>query len=98
MLDELPQDTHTTIVMKSTVPVGTGDKVRASLDQRGLSSRRYASNPEFKRKKARRVHDFMSPDRIVIGAFDDEDADAVEGLHAGIDAPVVRAGRQALRR
>ena len=33
----------------------------------------------------------MSPDRIVIGAFEEEDGDRVEALHAGIDAPVVRA-------
>ena len=37
------------------------------------------------------VRDFMEPDRIVVGAFDVEDGDAVEALHAGIDAPVVRA-------
>ena len=33
----------------------------------------------------------MEPDRIVIGAFDGADADAVAELHAGIDAPIVRA-------
>ena len=37
------------------------------------------------------MRDFMEPDRIVVGAFDDADGDAVEALHAGIDAPVVRA-------
>ena len=43
------------------------------------------------RRKGTAVRDFMEPDRIVIGAFDEEDGDAVEALHAGIDAPVVRA-------
>src|SRR5437764_9653085 len=33
----------------------------------------------------------MDPDRVVIGAFDEADGDAVEALHAGIDAPIVRA-------
>jgi nucleotide sugar dehydrogenase len=90
VLDELPQDTRTIIVMKSTVPVGTGDKVRATLDQRGLDAVGYASNPEFT-AEGTAVHDFMHPDRIVIGAFDAVDGDAVAALHTGIDAPVVRA-------
>ena len=90
VVDELPDDARTTIVMKSTVPVGTGEKVRAALDARGLAAVGYASNPEFT-AEGTAVRDFMEPDRIVIGAFDDEDADAVEALHAGIEAPVVRA-------
>ena len=36
------------------------------------------------------MRDFMRPDRIVVGAFRDHDAEAVAGLHAGIDAPVLR--------
>ena len=36
------------------------------------------------------MHDFLHPDRIVVGAFRDEDADAVAELHRGIDAPIVR--------
>ena len=55
------------LVMKSTVPVGTGEKVRAGLDQRGLEHVGYASNPEFL-AEGRAVHDFMNPDRIVVGA------------------------------
>ena len=76
--------------MKSTVPVGTGEKVRAALDARGLASVGYVSNPEFT-AEGTAVGDFMQPDRIVIGAFDEADGDAVARLHAGIDAPVVRA-------
>jgi UDPglucose 6-dehydrogenase len=75
--------------MKSTVPVGTGEKVRSALDARGLDSVGYVSNPEFT-AEGTAVRDFMEPDRIVVGAFDEEDGDAVEALHAGIDAPVVR--------
>jgi UDPglucose 6-dehydrogenase len=90
VLDDLPQDTRTIVVMKSTVPVGTGDKVRATLDQRGLDAVGYASNPEFT-AEGTAVNDFMHPDRIVVGAFDSEDGDAVAALHAGIAAPVVRA-------
>jgi UDPglucose 6-dehydrogenase len=77
------------VVMKSTVPVGTGEKVRAALDARGLGSVGYVSNPEFTAEGSA-VRDFMQPDRIVIGAFEAAHGDAVEALHGGIDAPVVR--------
>ncbi|MBW8879678.1 MAG: UDP-glucose/GDP-mannose dehydrogenase family protein [Acidobacteria bacterium] len=90
VVDELPDDARATVVMKSTVPVGTGEKVRAALDARGLEAVGYVSNPEFT-AEGTAIRDFMQPDRIVIGAFDEEDGDAVEALHAGIDAPVVRA-------
>jgi len=90
VVDELPADTRATIVMKSTVPVGTGEKVRAALDSRGLAAVGYVSNPEFT-AEGTAVRDFMEPDRIIVGAFDDADGEAVEKLHAGIDAPVVRA-------
>ncbi len=90
VVDELPDDARVTVVMKSTVPVGTGEKVRAALDARGLEAVGYVSNPEFT-AEGTAVRDFMEPDRVVIGAFDEEDGDAVAALHAGIDAPVVRA-------
>jgi UDPglucose 6-dehydrogenase len=88
VIDELPADTTATVVVKSTVPVGTGEKVRNALDTRGLAQVGYASNPEFT-AEGTAVRDFMEPDRIVIGAFAREDADAVAALHGGIDAPVV---------
>jgi len=90
VVDELPDDTQARIVMKSTVPVGTGEKVRAALDSRGLAHVGYVSNPEFT-AEGTAVRDFMQPDRIVVGAFDEPDGDAVESLHSGIDAPVVRS-------
>jgi UDPglucose 6-dehydrogenase len=80
---------RTVLVMKSTVPVGTGEKVRAALDARGLSEIRYVSNPEFLAEGSA-ITDFMNPDRIVIGSDDDTAGDVVERLHAGLDAPVVR--------
>ncbi len=91
VVDELPQgERDLVLVMKSTVPVGTGEKIRNALDQRGLTNVGYVSNPEFT-AEGRAVHDFAHPDRIVIGAFDEADGDKVEALHAGIDAPIVRA-------
>jgi len=90
VVDELPElDGHPIVVMKSTVPVGTGEKVRAGLDQRGLEHVGYASNPEFL-AEGRAVRDFMGPDRIVVGAFEPGDADAVAALYDAIDAPIVR--------
>jgi UDPglucose 6-dehydrogenase len=88
-LDELPRvDRHQVLVMKSTVPVGTGDKVRTALEARGLTNVGYVSNPEFL-AEGRAVRDFLNPDRVVIGAFDRADAAAIEELYAAIDAPVV---------
>jgi UDPglucose 6-dehydrogenase len=91
VIDELPElEGHPILVMKSTVPVGTGEKVRVGLQQRGLDHVGYVSNPEFL-AEGRAVRDFMAPDRIVVGGFDDEDADAVAKLYDGIEAPIVRA-------
>ncbi len=67
---------HKVIVDKSTVPVGTGDKVRAAvadeLARRGLPEMEFSvcSNPEFLKEGAA-VADFMRPDRIVVGAEDE---------------------------
>jgi UDPglucose 6-dehydrogenase len=64
------------VVDKSTVPVGTADKVRAAisdeLSKRGLGEMEFAvcSNPEFLKEGAA-VADFMRPDRIVVGAEDE---------------------------
>ncbi len=91
VVDELPRiDRRIVLAMKSTVPVGTGRAVRLRLDERGLQNVGYVSNPEFT-AEGTAVHDFMHPDRIVVGAFDESDGDVVERLHAGIDAPVIRS-------
>ena len=90
VVDELPHVDHRIVVaMKSTVPVGTGRMVRHRLDDRGLTNVGYVANPEFT-AEGTAVRDFMHPDRVVVGAFDPADAEVVEGLHEGIDAPIVR--------
>src|ERR671929_276789 len=92
VVDELPLATgveRPLLVMKSTVPVGTGEKVRHALDARGFHHVGYVANPEFTAEGSA-VEDFRKPDRIVVGAFEEADGDRVEALHAGIDAPVVR--------
>jgi UDPglucose 6-dehydrogenase len=91
VLDELPDLTdRAVLVMKSTVPVGTGEKVRHELDARGLAHVGYVSNPEFLAESTA-LRDFMEPDRIVIGAFQEADGDAVAHLYEPIEAPLVRA-------
>jgi UDPglucose 6-dehydrogenase len=77
------------LVMKSTVPVGTGEKILADLEAMGIDGISYAANPEFLREGAA-IQDFLEPDRIVIGSFRDEDGAAVEALYRGIDTDVVR--------
>jgi UDPglucose 6-dehydrogenase len=77
----------TTVVMKSTVPVGTGDQVRSALDAAGMAHLGYASNPEFT-AEGTAVRDFLNPDRIVVGSSDPAVSDLVAELHRGIDGPV----------
>jgi UDPglucose 6-dehydrogenase len=91
VVDELRSlDQRAILVMKSTVPVGTGEKVRAALETRGLSHIGYVSNPEFLAEGGA-VRDFMNPDRVVVGAFAEADGDRVAALYADMDAPIVRA-------
>jgi UDP-glucose 6-dehydrogenase len=90
VIDELPPGgDRFVLVMKSTVPVGTADKVRAELEARGLGQVGYVSNPEFLREGSA-IADFMEPDRIVIGAFDERDGEEVAALYADLEATVVR--------
>jgi UDPglucose 6-dehydrogenase len=75
---ELPADSEHVLVMKSTVPAGTGESIRR--DMPGIA---YVSCPEFL-KEGTAVADFMHPDRVVIGADagDESAADAVAELYA----------------
>lgn len=73
------------IVVKSTVPVGTGSKIQAIV---GRSDVFVASNPEFLREGTA-LKDFMEPDRIVVGAQSDAVAQRVLALYSTIDAPKV---------
>jgi UDPglucose 6-dehydrogenase len=87
VVDELPElGAAPLLVMKSTVPVGTGEKILAALRARGLERVGYVSNPEFLAEGSA-VDDFMDPDRIVVGAGDPDDGDRVAELYAGLDLP-----------
>lgn len=77
-----------TLVMKSTVPPGTGD----AFEKRYLSAAAhrvsYVSNPEFLRE-GHALADWFSTDRIVIGASDSDAVETMRRLYADIDAPLV---------
>ena len=88
-LEQVGTGANHVLVMKSTVPVGTGERVRAELDARGLGGVGYCSNPEFLKEGAA-IADFLQPDRVVIGAFDDEHGDRVAALYTPLGAPIVR--------
>ncbi|RUM70104.1 MAG: UDP-glucose 6-dehydrogenase [Sulfurovum sp.] len=84
-IGESMQD-YMVIVDKSTVPVGTADKVRetiqAQLDKRGIDlTFDIVSNPEFLKEGAA-IHDFMHPDRVVIGADNSKSMDIMRTLYA----------------
>jgi UDPglucose 6-dehydrogenase len=87
VLEELGDSSRHALVMKSTVPVGTGRSIRRRRPGTG-----YISNPEFL-KEGTAVQDFMAPDRVVIGADEgsEEFADRVEALYAPIAANILRA-------
>src|SRR5436189_1642494 len=74
------------LIMKSTVPVGTGRSIKRRLQKMG-----YTSNPEFL-KEGSAIADFQKPDRVVVGAGseDQEFGDRVEALYQPLDCPMVR--------
>ncbi len=82
-------DARHILVMKSTVPVGTGERVRAELESRGHADAGYVSNPEFLKEGAA-IDDFLTPDRVVIGAHREEDGERVAALYGPTGAPVIR--------
>jgi UDPglucose 6-dehydrogenase len=86
VVQELPEDSDHVLIMKSTVPAGTGESIRR--DMPGLS---YVSCPEFL-KEGTAVKDFMDPDRVVVGADpgDEVAADAVEDLYRPLGGEILR--------
>jgi UDPglucose 6-dehydrogenase len=77
------------VVNKSTVPIGTGDVVSEVIDRHGAQFPvEVVSNPEFLREGSA-LRDFMSPDRIVIGAHHREAAEQVAKLYEPLAAPTL---------
>ena len=81
VLEAIPAGTtDAVLVMKSTVPPGTGARLRRTLDERGLHGVAYASNPEFLREGCA-IEDFQHPDRVVVGADDPEVGERIAALY-----------------
>ena len=85
------------VVTKSTVPVGTGDRITELLQQEGApAGTSVASNPEFLREGAA-IRDFKIPDRIVVGAEDDTARAVLREIYRPLflnQAPMLFTGRR----
>src|SRR5947208_9845539 len=87
---------ETVVVTKSTVPVGTGDRIEEILREEGVSGVSVASNPEFLREGAA-IADFKHPDRIVVGAEDEHAQDVLKEIYRPLflnRAPILITGRR----
>jgi UDPglucose 6-dehydrogenase len=90
VVDAMPASAEHALVMKSTVPCGTGRAIMRIFAQQGKHELAYVACPEFL-KEGSALDDFNHPDRVVVG--DDGGgwaADAVCALYAPLGAPVVR--------
>ncbi len=82
---------QTVIVIKSTVPVGTADKVRVLLRELTDLEHPVVSNPEFL-KEGTAIDDFMRPDRIIIGC----EGDGIRKVISRLYKPLIRTGKPIL--
>lgn len=83
------------VIVKSTVPIGTNDRVEARLRERvaGRVKVDVVSNPEFL-AQGTAVRDTLAPSRIVIGAENADAAEKIRAMYAGFDAPVLVMNRR----
>jgi len=88
VVDAMPASDEHALVMKSTVPVGTGETIKRVFAEQGKGFR-YVSCPEFL-KEGSAIGDFLEPDRVVVGDDGDWAGDAVVELYAPLEAPLVR--------
>jgi UDPglucose 6-dehydrogenase len=89
VVDAMPPSDRHALIMKSTVPSGTGASIKRIFAERGKGGFSYVSCPEFL-KEGSAVADFLHPDRVVVGDDGDWAGDAVVALYAPLDAPLVR--------
>ena len=86
VVQELPEDSEHVLIMKSTVPAGTGESIRRDMPELA-----YVSCPEFL-KEGTAVEDFLHPDRVVVGSDpgDEGAGDAVEALYKPLGGEILR--------
>jgi UDPglucose 6-dehydrogenase len=89
VVEAMPASTEHALVMKSTVPCGTGASIKRVFREQGKEGFSYVSCPEFL-KEGTAVKDFLAPDRIVVGDDRDWAGEAVCALYQPFAAPVVR--------
>jgi UDPglucose 6-dehydrogenase len=89
VVDAIPGSAEHALVMKSTVPCGTGTSLRRVFAETGKDGLAYVSCPEFL-KEGSAVQDFLHPDRVVVGDDGGWAGDAVVELYAPLKAPLVR--------
>ena len=89
VVNAMPASDRHALVMKSTVPCGTGENVQRVFAEQGKEGFSYVSCPEFL-KEGSAVKDFLNPDRVVIGDEGDWAGDAVVELYAPLAARLVR--------
>ena len=89
VVSAMPASDRHALIMKSTVPVGTGTAIQRVFAEQGKSAFAYVSCPEFL-KEGSALEDFMDPDRVVIGDNGNWAGDAVAALYEPLDAALVR--------
>jgi UDPglucose 6-dehydrogenase len=89
VVNAMPASEHHALVMKSTVPVGTGRAIKRIFADKGKDGFAYVSCPEFL-KEGSALDDFLHPDRVVVGDEGDWAGDAVVELYGALQAPLVR--------
>jgi UDPglucose 6-dehydrogenase len=89
VVQSMPASDRHALVMKSTVPVGTGSSIKRLFQEQGKPGFRYVSCPEFL-KEGSALDDFLNPDRVVVGDDGDWAGDAVVDLYSPLEAPLVR--------
>jgi UDPglucose 6-dehydrogenase len=89
VVGSMPRSDRHALVMKSTVPVGTGVSIKRIFAEQGKNGFAYVSCPEFL-KEGSALEDFLAPDRVVVGDDGNWAGDAVVDLYAPLQTPVVR--------
>jgi UDPglucose 6-dehydrogenase len=89
VVESMPRSDRHALVMKSTVPVGTGASIKRVFAEHGKDGFAYVSCPEFL-KEGSALQDFLEPDRVVVGDDGNWAGDAVVDLYAPLNTAVMR--------